>query len=323
MIPAASSVLLVVLTGMLWYLLARLRGGRRAVPSATRLADRTGAVAVPVAAGLAITLAPLVVTLLATQILFAYGVPLEAVVGAQVVVGLLTTSTAIAIVRLLVGVTLLVLAVVLARRGTRTIPELIGGIGIVTTMVAVAGLLGLGDWLWTSGGLTAVATIGCFALLAWFAIRRTLTMPRVTGLTVALLLAAFFEQRDFVSDPLGAVLGFTGVAFVLFGFLWSFLTGGASANKTSSRFPRPSRVLLFLANSFFGVTVLAFTALARNPDASINLGVFAGIGDQVFGTGLLVGALLSVLAAVLANRSPALETAVSTSPAGADTEPPR
>ncbi len=319
-IPVLSSVLLVVVIGLLWYLVARVRGGRRIVPGAVALADRTKSAAVPIAAGLAIALAPLVVTLLATQILFAYGAPLDSVAGAQGAVGLLTTSTAIGIVRLLVGATLLVLSIVLARRGAHTIPELVGGIGVVTTSVAIAGLLGLGDWLWTSGALTAVATVGSFALIGWFAIRRELTPARVTGLTVALLLAAFFEERDFVSDPLGAALGFTGVAFVLFGFVWSFLTGGASANTNSRRFPRPSRVLLFVANSVFGVTVLAFTALARNPDASINLGVFAGIGDQLFGTALLVGALLSVLASVLADRVPALEAASAAAPERADAE---
>ncbi len=300
----ASSVLLVAVVAALWYLLARVRGGRRLVPSASRLVDRMGTVATPIAAGLAISLAPLVVTLLVTQILFAYGVPLEAVVGPQSIVGLLTTSTAIALVRLAVGVVLVVLSVILARRGARTTPELIGGIGVVTVTVALAGLFGLGDWLWTSDGLTAVATIGCLLLLAWFAVRRSLTIRRVTGLTVALLLAALFDQHDFVSDPLGAVLGFTGIALVLVGFLWSFLTDGGSANETSAKYPRPSRVLLFLANSVFGVTVLAFTALARNPNASINLGAFAEIGDQLFGTGLLVGALLAVLGSVCAGRTP-------------------
>lgn len=316
--PLASSVLLVVVIGLLWYVLARVRGERRAVPGAIELAESTKSSAVPIAAALSITLAPVVTVLLATQILFAYGVPFDAIVGGQVAARLLTTSTAIALVRLLVGLTLLVLSIVLARRGARTIPELVGGIGVVTVTVAVAGLLGLGDWLWTSDGLATVATVGSFALLGWFAIRRTLTLARVTGLTVALLLATAFVERDFVSDPLGAVLGFTGVAFVLFGFVWSFLTGGESANANSRRFPRPSRVLLFLANSVFGVTVLAFTALARNPDASINLGVFAGIGDQLFGTALLVGALLSVLATVLADRVPRLASAPSTAPAGLD-----
>ncbi|GAA3741985.1 hypothetical protein GCM10022239_16990 [Leifsonia bigeumensis] len=303
----ATSLLLIAAIAALWYALSLLRGRRRLVPSASRLVDRMGSVATPIAAALAITLAPLVITLLVVQVLFAYGVPLDLLAWPQAAVALLTTSTAIGIVRLVVGLTTIVLAVILARRGIRTIPELIGGIGVVTVTVAVAPLAGLGSWLWTSGGLTAVATVGCFALLAWFGIRRQLTMRRVTGLAVALLLAAFFDQRDFVSDPLGAVLGFTGVAFVLFGFVWSFLTGGGGANETSRKYPRPARLLLFLANSVFGVTVLAFTALARNPDASINLGAFAEIGDQLFGTGLLVCALLSVLAAVVADRMPPIE----------------
>jgi hypothetical protein len=302
-----SSVLLLAAIAGLWYLLARLRGGHRVIPGASRLVDRLGAVATPIAAGLAMTLGPVVILLLLAQILFAYGVPIESIVWIHAITGLLTTSNAVSLVRLLVGIGLVVIAFVVARRGRRTVPELIGSIGIVTVTVAVAGLFGLGDWLWASGGLTSVATVGCLALLAAYAIRRTLTTRRLTGIAVALLLAAFFDQRDFVSDPLGAVLGFTGVAFVLFGFVWSFLTGGESANETSKRYPRPARVLLFLANSVFGVTVLAFTALARDPNASINLGGFAEIGDQLFGTGLLVGALVAVLAGVATGRPLSLE----------------
>lgn len=307
-VQLASSALLVAAIAGLWVLLAGVRNRRRIVPSALRLVARMGSVATPIGAGLAVTLGPLVIFLLATQILFSYGVPLESVVLLQSAIAVLTTSSAITFVRFAVGVALVILAFVLARRGSRTVPELIGGIGIVTITVALAGFFGLGDWLWTSSGLTAVATVGCFGLLVWFAVRRSLTVTRVTGLAVALLLAAFFDQRDFVSDPLGAILGFTGVAFVLFGFVWSFLTGGASANSTSTAYPRPARVLLFLANSVFGVTVLAFNALARDPNASINLGGFAKIGDQLFGTGLLVGALLAVVAAVISDTMPALES---------------
>lgn len=307
LIQFVSSGLLLLTVAGLWALLALVRG-RRGAPSALGLVNRMGTVATPIAAGLAITLAPLVVILLISQILFAYGSPLGLVVPLQSAVGVLTTSTAVSFVRLVVGIGLFVLAFIVAIHGTKTIPELIGAIGIVTISVAFAGLFGLGDWLWTSGALTILATGGCVVLLLWFAIRRSLTVARITGLTVALLVSAFFDQRDFVSDPLGAILGFTGVAFVLFGFVWSFLTGGSSANTNSAKFPRPSRVLIFLANSVFGVTVLAFTALARDPNASINLGAFAAIGDQLFGTGLLVGVLLAVLAAVLRDRVPPLES---------------
>ncbi|HEY9497395.1 MAG TPA: hypothetical protein VIQ78_00035 [Terrimesophilobacter sp.] len=298
-----TSVLLIAAIAGVWFLQSRLRGGGPP-PSAAQLGEKLGSVATPIAAGLAATLAPIVVALLLLQVLFAYGVPLESVVWLQGAVGVLSTSTAVAIVRLAVGVALVVMSFLWAYKGRRTGPELIGGIGVVTATVAVAGLVGAGSWLWTSEGLTAVATLACFGLLAWYAARRQLTMPRVAGLAVALLLAAFFDQRDFVSDPLGALLGFTGVAFVLFGFVWAFLTSGGYANEGSPKFPQPARVLLLLANSVFGVTVLAFTALARDPNASINLGVFAGVGDQVFGTGLLAGALLAVLSSVVVGRMP-------------------
>lgn len=301
-----TSFALVAAIAGAWLLQSRVRGGGPP-QSAAQLGEKLGSVATPIAAGLAVTLAPIVVALLLLQILFAYGVPLESVVWLQGAIGVLSTSTAVAIVRLAVGVSLLVISILWARRGDHTGPELIGGIGVVTVTVALAGLVGAGSWLWTSEGLTTVATLACFALLAWYAARRQLTMPRITGLAVALLLAAFFDQRDFVSDPLGALLGFTGVAFVLFGFVWSFLTSGGYANDGSTKYPQPARVLLFLANSVFGVTVLAFTALARNPNASINLGAFADVGDQLFGTGLLAGALLAVLSSVVRDRMPPLE----------------
>src|SRR5690606_2456648 len=118
---------------------------------------------------------------------------------------------------------------------------------------------------------------------------------------------ALFQQRDFVSDPLGALLGFTGVAFVLFGYVWGFLTSGSYANKGSRAFPKASLILIFLASTLFRVTVLAYSALARNPDVTINLGAFADIGDQVFGTAILIGALTAVVGGVLAGREPDID----------------
>ncbi len=316
-IQLVSSVILIAAVAALWYVLARVRGRRVLVPSASRLVDRMGTVSTPIAAALAGTLAPLVVALLIMQIVYAYGAPLESFVWLHWLVGFLSTSSVLSVVRLIVGAALITLGIILARRGIRTIPELISGIGMVTATTAVVSLFGLSPLLWTGDALTAAATIACFGLLAWFGVRKTLTMNRVTGLIVVLLIAALFDQRDFVSDPLGAVLGFTGVAFVLFGFVWSFLIGGRTANGQSAKYPRPSRVLLFLANSVFGVTVLAFTALARDPDAAIDLGAFALVGDELLGTGLLVCVLLSVLSAVVENRVPPIES-VGTKPPASD-----
>ena len=79
-------------------------------------------------------------------------------------------------------------------------------------------------------------------------VRRTLTPQRALACSGMLILSALFSYRDFISDPVGAVLGFSGAALVLFGLTWDLLTGSGWANQESRRFPRPTRVLLVLTN---------------------------------------------------------------------------
>ena len=161
------------------------------------------------------------------------------------------------------------------------------------------GAHGLERFAWTGFSLTVVVTAPrsrCW--VAWI-VRRALTPARAAAIGVALLIAALFDQRTFVEDPLEWAFGFAGLAFVLFGFVWALLTGGGRANGNSRRYPRSSRVLLFLANALFGVTVLAFAALARDPDATVNLSAPLLLGDELLGTGLLAAALLAALATAL------------------------
>ncbi|WP_168627543.1 hypothetical protein [Cryobacterium sp. BB307] len=307
--PKLSHLALAVLLGSLivvvWLLLARVRG-RRDETSVEGIDSSFSAVATPIAAGLAGTLGIVSASLLVAQVAFNYGVPAVPAALSEVV-GFLSMSRVVALNRLLVGIFLIVLAIRWARRGRTGTPEILGSIGVVTVMVAANVLPPPFGALWTSEALTIVATVACLALLAFYAAKRALTVTRAAGIAVALLLAALFDQRDFVSDPLGALLGFTGVAFVLFGFVWNLLTTAEYANKGTRRYPLPSRVLIFLAYSLFGVTVLAFAALARDPDAAINLGAFAGVGDQLFGTAIIASALLTVIASVVADRDPAVE----------------
>ncbi|MBX3093815.1 MAG: hypothetical protein KF680_04635 [Cryobacterium sp.] len=305
-----SSVALSALIVGAWLLLARLRGSRVASPpSATELTDKLSGVAQPIGAGLAITFGPFVAAMLLLQVLFGYLGQADWLTTASGAIGLLSHSVTIGVTRLAVGVLLLVLAIRWAQRQRRVVPELLASIGVVVVTLSAASLFGPVRWLWTSESLSIVATIVCTGLLVWFLVARTLTVNRMAGLAVALLLTALFQQRDFVSDPLGAVLGFTGVAFVLFGYVWAFLTSGSYANEGSKRYPKPARILLFLASTLFGVTVLAYTALARNPDSAINLGAFADVGDQIFGTAIVVGALVAMLRGVLSDREPELDTA--------------
>jgi len=245
--------------------------------------------------------------MLLLQVLFAYLGENELLASLIDGINVLSHSAVIASTRLAVGVVAISVAFRMARAGRRVVPELLGSIGVVVITLAIANLADARHWLWTAEALSVIASVAAVGLLVWFFATRTLTTARMTGLAVALLLTALFQQRDFVSDPLGALLGFTGVAFVLFGYVWGFLTSGSYANSGSRAYPRPSRILLFLASALFGVTVLAYTALARDPDAAINLGAFAVVGDEVFGTAILVGALVAVVSGVVWNREPEIE----------------
>lgn len=319
LLQLGSSLALVGVVVGAWVLVARLRPAASEATqteaeestgdhlTATALTDKLGDVAQPIGAGLAITFGPFVIGMLVLQVLFGYVGPGEWFSTTSEWLNLLSHTLTISLTRLAVGVLLVIVAVRWARRGGRVVPELLATIGVIILTLAIAALIGPGGWLWTSESLSVIASVACGALLVWFLVTRTLTVNRMTGLAVALLLTALFQQRDFVSDPLGALLGFTGVAFVLFGYVWGFLTSGSYANEGSARYPKPARVLIFLASTLFGVTVLAFTALARNPDSSINLGAFAGIGDQVFGTAVIVGALIAVVRATLADSESELE----------------
>lgn len=49
---------------------------------------------------------------------------------------------------------------------------------------------------------------------------------------------------------------------------------------------------------------------ARNPDATTNLGSYAAVGDELFGTALVAATFLSMLSSVKGNRVPALDMTV-------------
>lgn len=98
-----------------------------------------------------------------------------------------------------------------------------------------------------------------------------------------------------MSDPVGWVLGYSGVALVLFGLLWDFFTGLTWANGESRRFPRPVRVLLALTYTLLTVTILAYVSLVRSGNDFATLDDYAELGDLVLGTALLAAAFTTVL----------------------------
>ena len=205
--------------------------------------------------------------------------------------------------RVLLGLVLVVLAVRSARRALPGRALVLGCVGIM--LVALGRALFFGDSVRINIdpdalNLATSALVGVVVLVT--AVRRTLTVRRAAAVIGVLVLSALFSYRDFISDPVGLLLGFSGAALVLFGLTWDLFTGSQWGNGDSRRFPRPARVLLVLTNAVLTMVVLSYAALIRDGSTTIYLSLFAELGDLVFGTALLAAAVITVLAAAAEDR---------------------
>lgn len=267
----------------------------------SQLPEVLGRIGLPVGAALVALLLPLLVGLLAFQVVITLAPSRFA--GVTYADPAVFFALASDVSRVLTAVVLGVLAVRLARRGQGTTALLLGYVAVVLLALKARFLTGYRFALTTDVDLlnllgTAVVVVVIVVLL----VRRRLGGDRAIGLSAVLILSALFSSRDFVSDPLGALVGFSGGALVLFGLTWDFLTGSEWGNGHSRRFPRPTRTLLVLANTLLAITLLAFVALTRDPSSSINLDLFAELGDLVLGTAVIAAAYLGVLSAVARDR---------------------
>lgn len=297
--PFAGAALLLALVAGCWAGLARVRAGRGA-PTAQGMTDRIDALALIVAAFTTTTLVATPLIVLA-QVALGYGSSPEAATMLVAVAGWMTESPVVFAVRGLGSLALLALAVVQARRGRRTLPELMAALGVAMGLISAAVLFGF-PLLWGGDALAILGAVLALGVLLVSLVRRRLSPARATSVLIALLMSALFAYRDFVTDPIAYLLGFAGGAVVLFGFVWSFLTGYKAANEDSAAYPRSSRVQLVLANAVFAITVLAFLALARDPDAAVSLGDLAEFGGQAFGDPLVASGLLLALWAAVRGR---------------------
>jgi hypothetical protein len=203
----------------------------------------------------------------------------------------------------LVGIALLILAVRAARRGQASRALVLGGIGVM--LVALARQLLFGDRTpapINPDALNLVASAVVVVTVVILLLRRRLTPQRALALAGMLILSALFSYRDFISDPLGALLGFSGAALVLFGLTWDLFTGSGWANQESRRFLRPTRVLLVLTNYVLSMTVLAYAVLIRDGSTTIYFDPFAQFGDLIFGTGLVAAAAIAIFDSAVRNR---------------------
>ncbi|GAA3556476.1 hypothetical protein GCM10022197_09560 [Microlunatus spumicola] len=291
-VPSLLLVGLLAVVGVGLLAVARRRSAR---PDVDGLGDELTVIALPVGAALIVVNLPLQLAVGVLPLVAALdttGAVTGSDVDAAALVGRLVDP-----IRAVVGLAVLVLALRAARRGRATRALVLGMVGVMLVSLA----RGLVQGPEARAGVdpdvlnlvaTAVVLVGGVVQL----VRRRLTRPRALALAGALTLCALFSGRDFISDPVGALLGFSGAALVLFGLVWDLFTGSGWANGASRRFARPTRVLLVLANSVTTMSVLAFAALVRDGSTTIYLDPYAELGDLVFGTALLAAGLVAVLA---------------------------
>jgi hypothetical protein len=205
--------------------------------------------------------------------------------------------------RVLIGVLLLIFAVRAARRGRPGRALVMGCIAVM--LIALARQLLFGDRTpapINPDALNLVASVVVVITIGISLVRRSLTAQRALAFAGLLILSALFSYRDFISDPLGAVLGFSGVALVLFGLAWDLFAGSGWANGSSRRFPRPTRVLLVLTNYVLSMTVLGYAALIRDGSSTIYFDPFAQLGDLILGTGLVAAAAVALFDSAWRNQ---------------------
>jgi len=195
-----------------------------------------------------------------------------------------------------VGVVLLVIAWRISARGREAEATLLAAFSVATILRALGLLPGLAFLDERNTQATSLIAVGVALLVGCvLAVRRRLDRSRATWLVAVVLLAALYPFRNFLADPAGAALVFSAPLLVLFGVTWRLLTDAEFLAGDSRLFPRPTRVLLFMANSLFAVTSVAFVALARATATDADSTIWVDAGDWALGESLFFAGLVAAL----------------------------
>lgn len=147
-------------------------------------------------------------------------------------------------------------------------------------------------------------TLLLLGLTAVWLTRRTLTRHRMLNLLILALVLLLLQQTDFIEDPFSPFLSFAGVGFLAFGILWDALTIGSWANKDSVRFPRLSRIYLYLGYVLISVAAINWAFSQHN---LFMLEQFTGNG-ALLGLNALGRPMLYLLFPILLRQPPEAST---------------
>lgn len=313
-IGAAGLIALAAAWG--WWLVRASISAATPAPPLEETAAEVGVVGIPVAVALLAPLLPATLLISAVAVLASFGLEgslLSSISGA------LTTTAAITWFRVLVGVSLLLVGLRLARRGQVSRSLVLGEIGLVLVVIHLAQLSdGRVRWPYTTDAVVDVAAAAALAAFGFLLVRRRLTSTRAAVLATIVTVPWAFRFADVIDSPFTTLLGLSGVGVTLFGLVWAFTTGAADANGDSPRYPRQTRVLLFLAQSVFGLLALVYAGVARvGSDGSASSPAdTTELGAQVVGVPLLL-AVLVVMVWRMVSRTPRPEAGRVRRPAAA------
>lgn len=266
-------------------------------------AEEMGRLGLPIAAGMLWTVVPLLVLPSLSVLMASYAVDsgftrwlsdLTTTIGSP---GLLMAG------RVALTVVLVAFAVRWAR-AQRLLPAVIAGETALTALLVYSGRLSGGHLKVPVSPAMVVEVASCAAVVAIVVLRLRgrLSATRLGALGSFVILAWAFALGDLLGSPITTILGLSGVSLSLYGLIWSFLTGAGDANEGSGGFPRPSRVLIYLANAVFAMAVVAYGVLVRSATtAVVTVSDPSQIGLQVLGTALVLTAAALLLRRVVAD----------------------
>jgi hypothetical protein len=274
-----------------WWLVRTAHRPANRAPGIEDTADEVGTIGPAVALGLLALLLPSMLLVSLRALLAAFNQE-GSVLGT--INEHLVTTTSVTWWRVAVGLALLVLSLRLARRREVVRALLVGEIGLVLVVLHI-GMASDGrlSWPWTVESVVDVAATAALLGFVWLAVRRSLTTTPAAVLGTIVVLPWAFRFSDVIDAPFVTLLGLSGIGVTLFGLVWGLATGGADANGDSVRYPRQSRVLLFLAQAVYGLLALVYSGVVRGgPGLAFSPSDTSELGAQVIGVPLVLSALV-------------------------------
>jgi len=158
---------------------------------------------------------------------------------------------------------------------------------------ALPGLGFLQDRTTTAFGL--LAAVIALVAAAVLAVQRRFDRLRAIGVMTVVLLAVLYPHRNLIEDPTSALAVLSPAVLLVFGLAWRAATEAEFTYSSTPKYPQSTRVMLFLANTLFATTGVAFLALARATGTTADPAPWGELGDTVLGDPLYVTGLVTGL----------------------------